>query len=96
MEYRCESDIPVKGHLKLRLQSQKLINVSRVSNLTKSVSIEHRLKSWNIEYNLKVEPTIFDPRLKFKPRFKFFKFGLSAFILRLKKISEKYKVVNSS
>ena len=28
--------------------------------------IEHWFKSGNIEYNIQVEPTIFEPRLKFK------------------------------
>ena len=33
--------------------SPNLMNLSRISNLPKPVSIERRLKSWNIEYNFK-------------------------------------------
>ena len=40
----------------------------------KPVSIDRRLISWNIEFNFKWNQ--FEPRLKFMPRLKFFKFGL--------------------
>ena len=47
-----------------------LMNLSRVSNPQKPVSIEHRLKSWKILYN-------FQENQPYLSRgFKFFKFGL--------------------
>ena len=52
------------------------MNFSRASNLPKTwfqLSAGLTLKHW-IKFS--VEPTIFEPRLKFKPRLKFFKFGL--------------------
>ena len=53
-----------------------LMNLSRVSNPTKPVLIERRLKSLKMKIWFLVEPTIFEPQLKFKPWHKFFKFGL--------------------
>ena len=59
------------------IQSPNLMNLSRVSNPPKTGL------NWALAKILKhyVEPTIFEPRLKFKSRLKFFKFGLWTLIL---------------
>ena len=49
----------------------------RLESAKKLVSIERRLKSWNIDYNLKWNQLCLS--LKFKPQLKFFKFGLRGF-----------------
>ena len=58
-------------------QCANLTNLSRGLNLPKTGLIMRRLKSWKIEYNFKLNHTIFEPRLKFKLRLKLSKFGLS-------------------
>ena len=50
--------------------------LSRVLNPQKPVSIERRLKSWNIEYNFKWNQPYLSRRIKFKPPLKLLKFGL--------------------
>ena len=41
------------GSTSFKILSPNLMNLSRVSIRQKPVSIERRLKSWNIEYNFK-------------------------------------------
>ena len=53
------------------------MSLRRVSNPSRTGFIKRRLKSWNIEYNFKWnQHPIWELRLKFKPRIKFFKFAL--------------------
>ena len=53
------------------------MNMSRISN-TPGFGFNYglRIKSWKIKYNFKWNQPNFEPRLKFKPRLKFFEFGL--------------------
>jgi len=48
-------------------------NLNRVAYPQKPIPIEHRIsKHWT---QFQVEPTMFEPRLKFEKQHKFFKFG---------------------